>query len=188
MGHTKGKRIARSFLVQRLGNDYLSHMNILISSTLIRTLWIVNIVKMCHLPVLMKGSLLTQCHVLNQRGLKSSPNWPREALNLPSKWRLLSTAAQITGVRHRGCHCCWVVWLQPQPSFSQKSTHSAFKDIHITKWRCLQHEQPEPGWLQTSWRRTVKQGGFCRTQNESVRLQTTKALYTRELRGKMEGK
>lgn len=37
-GYTKGKRIARSLLVQTLGKEHLSHINILISSTLIRTL------------------------------------------------------------------------------------------------------------------------------------------------------
>lgn len=156
MGYTKGEWIACSFLVQTVGKQYLSHTNILISSTLIRTLWIVNIAKMCHLSVLMKGSLPSKCHVLNQRDLKSSPNWPREALNAPSKQRLLSTVAQITGMRHRGCHCCWGMWLQPQLSFCQQSTHSAFKDIHKTKWRCLQYEQPEPSLLQTRQRRTVK--------------------------------
>lgn len=177
-----------TLLVQMPGKEYLSHINILISNTLIRTLWIVNTAKMCHLSVLMKGSLLIKCHVLNWRGLKSSPDWPWEALNAPSKQSLLSTAAQITRVRHRGCHCFCGLWLQPQHSFCQQSTHSAFKDIHKTKWRCLQHEQPAPGWLQTSWRRTVKQGCFCRARNEGVHLQTPKALYTRELRGKMEGK
>lgn len=188
MGYTKGKRIAHSLLVQTLGKEYLSRINILISSTLIRTLWIVNIAKMCHLSALMKGSLPTECHVLSRRGLKSSPDWPWEALNAPSKRRLLSTAAQITGVRHKGCRCCWDVWLQPQPSFCQQNTHSAFKDIHKTKWRCLQHEQPESVWLQTSQRGTVKQRCFCRAQNEGVHLQTPKALYTRGLWGKMEGK
>lgn len=186
-GYTKGKWIARSFLVQMPGKEYLSHINILISCTLIRTLWIVNIAKMCHLSVLMKGSLPTKCHVLNWRGLKSSPDWPWEALNAPSKQRLLSVAAQITGVRRRDCHCFCGLWLQPQSSFCQQSTHSGFKVIRKTKWRCLQHEQPVPGWLQTSWR-TVKQGCFCRAQNEDVHLQTPKALYTMELRGKMEGK
>ena len=73
----------------------------------------------------------TEWHVLNWRGLKSSPGWPREALNAPSKRRLLSTGARITGARHRGLPLPGSANCSPDLSLSSKA-HAKLRKVCLS--------------------------------------------------------